>query len=401
MNGLEINLSDNTLVGCLRELVENDYLENHLIPTLGIFVNANESMENTWIFNDIIDRFLAKTNNVSQVDLSGVSTLNHLIQNNILFVDSAKAFNRLVERIRRQSWDSTGAYQKYFVVLSNVQHNKLTIVREILQMCLEKLIAAINVIVEDQQPIINVYTYFPFTPTSCRNSRPVIYNRFVNGQLEWKKSTFPRKTRNLWKCTLKAIIWDTHPFINIGKKDIEGIEVALINAFADTMNFTIKWVISPNKRGDISGNGSLENAYKMLGEGEGDFNFAGNLCTPRRRTFLASTKEYFTSTLNILLKSPKSYSSLELLLIPFELSTWPNLQTHSSVSSHKWFQQNGATEYTAKDAMNLLREALTQKLISRFGEIQWPPRSPDLTPLNCFVCGQLKEKVKSYNNAIE
>lgn len=65
----------------------------------------------------------------------------------------------------------------------------------------------------------------------------------------------------------------------------------------------------------------------------------------------------------------------------------PNLRAHPSFSSHTWFQQDGATAHTARDSMTLLREAFPQKLISRFGDIPWPPRSPDLTPMDFFFYG--------------
>ena len=57
------------------------------------------------------------------------------------------------------------------------------------------------------------------------------------------------------------------------------------------------------------------------------------------------------------------------------------------------FQQDGATSHTARVSMALLREKFPGKLISRFGEIDWPPRSPDLTPLDFYLWGYLKSKV--------
>ena len=74
----------------------------------------------------------------------------------------------------------------------------------------------------------------------------------------------------------------------------------------------------------------------------------------------------------------------------------PNLRAHPSYSSHTWFQQDGATAHTARASMNLLRENFPQKLISRFGDIPWPPRSPDLTPMD-FLWGYLKERVYNDN----
>ena len=42
--------------------------------------------------------------------------------------------------------------------------------------------------------------------------------------------------------------------------------------------------------------------------------------------------------------------------------------------------------------MALLRD-LSNKLISPFADIPWPPRSPDLTPMEFFLWGYLKSKV--------
>lgn len=71
----------------------------------------------------------------------------------------------------------------------------------------------------------------------------------------------------------------------------------------------------------------------------------------------------------------------------------PLLREHPAYSSHTWFQQDGATPHTARETMALLRDFFPEKLISRFGDIPWPPRSPDLTPMDFFLWGYLKNKV--------
>ena len=43
--------------------------------------------------------------------------------------------------------------------------------------------------------------------------------------------------------------------------------------------------------------------------------------------------------------------------------------------------------------MAILTEAFPGRLISRNGDISWPPRSPDLTPPDFFLWGYLKGKV--------
>lgn len=58
-----------------------------------------------------------------------------------------------------------------------------------------------------------------------------------------------------------------------------------------------------------------------------------------------------------------------------------------------WFQQDGATCHTARATMALLREHFDEQLISRFGPVNWPPRSCDITPLDYFLWGYVKSRV--------
>ncbi|GFV92500.1 uncharacterized protein TNCV_1744051 [Trichonephila clavipes] len=52
-----------------------------------------------------------------------------------------------------------------------------------------------------------------------------------------------------------------------------------------------------------------------------------------------------------------------------------------------WFQQDGATCHTARATIDLLKDTFGDRLISRFGPVNWPPRSCDLTPLDYFRWG--------------
>jgi len=59
-----------------------------------------------------------------------------------------------------------------------------------------------------------------------------------------------------------------------------------------------------------------------------------------------------------------------------------------------WFQQDGATAHTAVISIAALRRLFPQRVISRFGDVPWPPRSPDLSASD-FLWGYLKSKVYS------
>ena len=58
-----------------------------------------------------------------------------------------------------------------------------------------------------------------------------------------------------------------------------------------------------------------------------------------------------------------------------------------------FFQQDGATAHTTRESLEVLSEIFPHRLISRFGDAPWPPRSTDLSPLDLFLRGYLEEKI--------
>ncbi|GFU09688.1 uncharacterized protein TNCV_5027241 [Trichonephila clavipes] len=69
----------------------------------------------------------------------------------------------------------------------------------------------------------------------------------------------------------------------------------------------------------------------------------------------------------------------------------PELNNHDV--QELWFQQDGATCHTARATIDLLKDTFGDRLISRFGPVNWPPRSCDLTPLDYFLWGYVKSVV--------
>ncbi|GFU37897.1 transposable element Tc3 transposase [Trichonephila clavipes] len=70
----------------------------------------------------------------------------------------------------------------------------------------------------------------------------------------------------------------------------------------------------------------------------------------------------------------------------------PELNNHDV--QELWFQQDGATCHTVCRAIiDLLKDTFGDRLISRFGPVNWHPRSCDLTPLDYFLWGYVKSLV--------
>uniref|UniRef100_A0A0K0EGX0 DDE_3 domain-containing protein n=1 Tax=Strongyloides stercoralis TaxID=6248 RepID=A0A0K0EGX0_STRER len=57
------------------------------------------------------------------------------------------------------------------------------------------------------------------------------------------------------------------------------------------------------------------------------------------------------------------------------------------------FQQDGAPPHQAKETIELLKTVFGNRIISQNCDFKWPARSPDLTPMNFFLWGYLKDRV--------
>jgi hypothetical protein len=75
------------------------------------------------------------------------------------------------------------------------------------------------------------------------------------------------------------------------------------------------------------------------------------------------------------------------------MTTFVVLELHQRCLEANWFQQDGATARTARHSMETLCRLFPNRITSRFGDVSWPPRSPDLSAPDFFLLGCLKDKV--------
>ncbi|KAJ9587270.1 hypothetical protein L9F63_019201 [Diploptera punctata] len=57
------------------------------------------------------------------------------------------------------------------------------------------------------------------------------------------------------------------------------------------------------------------------------------------------------------------------------------------------FQQDGAPPHWNLDVWNSLKEFFPDRYIGHGGPFCWPPRSPDITPVDFFLWGYVKDRV--------
>ena len=56
------------------------------------------------------------------------------------------------------------------------------------------------------------------------------------------------------------------------------------------------------------------------------------------------------------------------------------------------FQQNGAMWHTAEATLDVLCPVFEERIISRRADVVWPPRTCDLTSLDCYLQVSVKDK---------
>jgi len=75
----------------------------------------------------------------------------------------------------------------------------------------------------------------------------------------------------------------------------------------------------------------------------------------------------------------------------------PDLEDRGWIDGY-YFQQDGAPAHTARETIDLLASRFGNRLISQKcpGGIEWPPYSPDLSPLDFYLWGYIKDR--TYRN---
>jgi hypothetical protein len=72
---------------------------------------------------------------------------------------------------------------------------------------------------------------------------------------------------------------------------------------------------------------------------------------------------------------------------------FPAIQEIRGDGNLPWYQQDGAPPHFGADVRNWLNNKFPGRWIGRRGPVEWPARSPDLTPLDFFLWGYLKSIV--------
>ena len=70
----------------------------------------------------------------------------------------------------------------------------------------------------------------------------------------------------------------------------------------------------------------------------------------------------------------------------------PALRRKGFSLDHIWFQQNGATPHTTSAVFDWIKETFEDRVVSLKTQYAWTPHSPDLSLLDFYLWGFLKDR---------
>jgi len=112
----------------------------------------------------------------------------------------------------------------------------------------------------------------------------------------------------------------------------------------------------------------------------------------RTNNFNKSTVPHIQFNFNILIQGEHKFFSWLQKFITRELYVATQLEEFQP-----WiiFQQDGATPHWGSHARRFLNATFRNRWIRRDGPTPWPPRSPDIIPLDFFLWGYVKDNMFS------
>ena len=71
---------------------------------------------------------------------------------------------------------------------------------------------------------------------------------------------------------------------------------------------------------------------------------------------------------------------------------WPSVRSKASRKGY-WFMQDGATPHTTANSLFYLKDKFSARVVSNKTDFPWPPKSPDLNPLDFYFWGVAEKEV--------
>lgn len=200
--------------------------------------------------------------------------------------------------------------------------------QSIYKLCQESQIYNVDIVYENHKNEIVIETFEPFTSTSCSDTKPLIINKFKNGEFKKEVATFfPNKIKRLFGCPISvATAINAEPYVLVeklenGSYDVSGRDIKLLKTIAEKLNFTIFYSHIEDE-GYLFTNGSAGGIIKRLLHNETEMIIADFWLKANRLKYFKALTAYSFEKLILVIPNGKEFQSYEKIFRPLSSMTW-------------------------------------------------------------------------------
>ncbi|XP_046802247.1 glutamate receptor ionotropic, NMDA 2C-like [Lucilia cuprina] len=311
-------------------------IHEYFVPITGSFMVSTHVQELylKWHLKDFLNNVLLNLPMIKVEIESKSSSVRYLTMNrkyNLIVVDSIESLRQLDPAYYTRNYDIQEYYMVYLMHGSRFA-NLFSVLNQMFEYFWQNSIINVSLMTANKQFVVDVFTYFPFDNyLTCRMPWVEQINYYSGS---WSQpivmTIFPEKINNLENCPLDVAVWNTPPYLSYLKSDegvykIDYFEAVLLKVLSEKLNFSLNLQEPPNdeQRGKVLANGTITGAMKMLHDHSADLSLGSFRYTLERSTVLTAAVPYYqTHQIYAILTNMQLYTSLEILLYPFDKITW-------------------------------------------------------------------------------
>lgn len=279
--------------------------------------------KNNLVAQEFIEKVLLRVGSSISYHIESCDSLRDIKERKfvLLLVDYAST-EYLSKQMTSKRFDYSGYYLLYS--LNGIDE---TVMSKVFESFFNLFIYNLNIVTETEN--VQLTTFYPFTSESCKSTEPVVINEFKNGSWELLEF-YPPKTRNFYKCPLKAAAFIYAPAIMMdgsyksNNYTLRGSDIELLNGFADALNFTVEYIFdpSPGAWGLLKENGEATGAFKKIIDREADLMIGMLSKMYSRSKYISFTSTIVFNPVVVIIPPGAHYNAFEKLFLPFQDAVW-------------------------------------------------------------------------------
>lgn len=259
-------------------------------------------------------RITTATNSISQKDLKRKVS--------VLIVDDFTGLLKIIEKL-----ENSFSHQGFILII--LTKGEIREIQDIFILLWKIQIYNVNVVYKNANVEIIVQTFKPFNVNNCNDTKPIIINKFKDGNfIKDENNFFPEKMKNLFGCSVRVSICDNlKPYIVVQKSEDGGYKVnggrdfKLIKTLSQQLNFTIAYTYV-GERGYLLENGTAGGSLKGLRNNESDVAICSWFLKYNFLKFLSASTAYDSDQITFLVPPGKPFTNFEKLVYPFDAFVW-------------------------------------------------------------------------------